>query len=403
MTAAVAGRGARRGEANVSADAAGAANRPQIAASRVENRLELALSGDWTLEMADALDALRGTVPDLEAGSGVETVSVDLGPLGRLDTTGAWIIKRKVDELTASGARVSFANAPRDSLELLKSVAFCAPDTEVERARVPLAIEIAERTGQATLRFLAEVTQLTGFFGLIVKRLWLLARRPSRLRLTSIQFHIEATGLNAIPIVALLSFLVGIVIAYQGALQLRQFGADIYTIDLLGFSILRELGPLVTAIIVAGRSGSAFAAQIGTMKVNEEVDAMRTMGLDVIEYLVIPRIVALMITLPLLVFMANLVAILGGAFVSRVALDIDFGTFLLRLRDSVDTVQLFVGLVKTPVFAFVIAMVGCYEGLKVGGSAQSVGEKTTNAVVESIFLVIVIDAGFSILFAFLGI
>ncbi len=333
----------------------------------------------------------------------VARVTVDLGQVSRLDTTGAWLIKRAADVWSADGAQVSFHNAAQDRLALLESVARCEPDTEVTRKSLPRLVEIADRTGQATLLVLNEAAALTGFFGLIVLRLGGLFRHPSRLRLTSVQFHMEATGLNAIPIVLLLSFLVGVVIAYQGALQLRQFGAEVFTIDLLGFSVLRELGVLITSIIVAGRSGSAFAAQIGTMKVNEEVDAMQTMGLDVIDYLVLPRVIALMLTLPLLVFMANLVAILGGAFISWVVLDIEFGIFLRRLRDSVDVTQLWVGLVKAPVFAFAIAMAGCYEGLKVKGSAQSVGQKTTAAVVEAIFLVIVLDAAFSILFAFLGI
>lgn len=386
-------------------DGSMAADREQarLAIRHDADQLDLVAVGPWAMNSISAVNEQLQSLIARRDGRTVDRVEVDLGQVTRLDTTGAWLIKRAVDCLAEDGAKVGFHNTTPDRLALLDAVAHCQPDTEVTRERLPRLIEIADRTGQATLRVCKEAATLTGFFGLIVIRFAALLRHPSRLRMTSVQFHMEATGLNAIPIVLLLSFLVGVVIAYQGALQLRQFGADIFTIDLLGFSVLRELGVLITSIIVAGRSGSAFAAQIGTMKVNEEVDAMQTMGLDVIDYLVLPRVIALMLTLPLLVFMANLVAILGGAFISWVVLDIEFGIFLRRLRDAVTVTQLWVGLVKAPVFAFAIAMAGCYEGLKVEGSAQSVGQRTTAAVVESIFLVIVLDAAFSILFAFLGI
>lgn len=365
--------------------------------------LKLIAVGPWSMDGISTVNEQLQALISSKDNRQVKRVGVDLSQVTRMDTTGAWLIKRAIDCWSSEGVEIAYHNTAQDRVALLESVAHCEPDTEVTRRSLPRLIEIADRTGQATLRVLNEAATLTGFFGLIVLRLVALFRHPTRLRLTSVQFHMEATGLNAIPIVLLLSFLVGVVIAYQGALQLRQFGAEVFTIDLLGFSVLRELGVLITSIIVAGRSGSAFAAQIGTMKVNEEVDAMQTMGLDIIDYLVLPRVIALMLTLPLLVFMANLVAILGGAFISWAVLDIEFGIFLRRLRDAVDVTQLWVGLVKAPVFAFAIAMAGCYEGLKVKGSAQSVGQRTTAAVVEAIFLVIVLDAAFSILFAFLGI
>jgi len=203
--------------------------------------------------------------------------------------------------------------------------------------------------------------------------------------------------------VGLLSFLIGVVVAFQGADQLRQFGAEIFTVNLLGVSILRELGVLLTAILIAGRSGSAFTAQIGTMKVNQEIDALQTIGLDPVEVLVVPRILALMIMLPILVFYADLMGLLGGMVMAITVLDISLTTFLKQLQSGVNLTTFIIGMVKAPVFAFLIALVGCFEGFNVSGSAESVGQKTTASVVEGIFLVIVFDAAFSILFSVLGI
>jgi phospholipid/cholesterol/gamma-HCH transport system permease protein len=216
-------------------------------------------------------------------------------------------------------------------------------------------------------------------------------------------FHIEQTGLNALPILGLLTFLIGVVLSFQGADQLRRFGADVFVVNLLGISILREIGVLMTAIIVAGRSGSAFTAQIGTMKVNQEVDALRTLGLDPLELLVVPRVLALMITLPLLAFFADVMGLFGGAMMTYTTQGITFAQFIKQLNSAIGLSTFVVGIVKAPVFALVIAMVGCYEGLKVSGSAESVGRLTTRSVVEGIFLVIVMDAAFSILFSLIGV
>ena len=225
---------------------------------------------------------------------------------------------------------------------------------------------------------------------------------PWRIRWTALVNHMEQAGLNAVPIVGLISFLVGAVLAYQGADQLRRFGAEIFVVNLIGISVLREIAILLTAIIVAGRSGSAFTAAIGSMKVREEIDAMRILGLDPMEILVLPRVLALVVTLPLLAFFADIMGLLGGAFMAWAALGIGPGQFLERLGDAIPMWSFWVGLIKAPVFAFLIAMVGCYEGFQVEGSAESVGRLTTQAVVEAIFLVIVADAVFSILFAYLG-
>jgi phospholipid/cholesterol/gamma-HCH transport system permease protein len=209
--------------------------------------------------------------------------------------------------------------------------------------------------------------------------------------------------LNAIPIVGLLLFFVGIVVAYQGYDQLRKFGQELLTVDLTGIIVLREMGVLITAIIIAGRSGSAFTAQIGTMQVNEEVDAIRTLGLDPMEVLVLPRVMALLIALPLLTFFADIIAILGGAFMANAVMDMSFAQFLDRLQQAVEIKHFLVGMVKAPVFAIIISLVGCYEGMRVSGSAESVGRLTTQSVVESLFLVIILDAFFANMFSYLEI
>ncbi|HEX7753355.1 MAG TPA: ABC transporter permease, partial [Novosphingobium sp.] len=227
-------------------------------------------------------------------------------------------------------------------------------------------------------------------------------RHPSRFRGKALVHQMELVGVNSLGIIGLMSFLIGIVIAQQGAVQLRQFGAEIYTINLTGRLAMRELGILMTAIMVAGRSGSAFAAQIGTMKLTEEVDAMRTIGVSPMEALVVPRVAAAMLMMPLLGFYSAIIAIVGGAFLATFALDIPFLTFLLRIQEVVPIHDVWVGLTKAPVFGLIIAVAGCYNGMQVKANAEEVGRRTTQAVVAAIFMVIVLDAFFAIFFTEIG-
>lgn len=360
----------------------------------------LAAGGRWDLHAVAALEPrLRKAKPDRRPA----TICLDLSRITALDTAGALVVDGLADRLRSEGHTVAIVGAREDLCALLRDVR--------KAANVPCAApppyrpvnDLLYRVGETTVETLRDAAALLGFLGMVTVTLVRLVRSPRRLRGTAFAFHLEQVGLNALPIVGLLSFLIGVVLAYQGADQLRQFGAEIFVVNLLGISVLREIGILMTAIIVAGRSGSAFTAQIGTMKVNQEVDAMRTLGLDPIEVLVLPRVLALVVALPLLGVYANVVGLLGGALMAYFALDITLGQFLRQLQLAVNTTTLFVGLIKAPVFAMVIAMVGCYEGLKVSGSAESVGLLTTRSVVVSIFLVIVLDALFSILFSFLGI
>jgi phospholipid/cholesterol/gamma-HCH transport system permease protein len=258
--------------------------------------------------------------------------------------------------------------------------------------------------GRGTMHALGQGYAMLGFLGRVTVEATEAVLAPQReLPVPAFVRQIEETGLTALPIVGLLAFLIGVVLAYQGADQLRRFGAEIFTVDLLGVGFLRELGGLVTAIIVAGRSGSAFTAYIGTMRVNEEVDAMETMGLNVAEILVLPRILGLVIALPLLTFYADIVGLIGGMVMCYFDLHITVPVFLRELQAAITFKTLLVGLIKAPVFAFLIGLVGCFEGLRVERNAESVGRLTTRSVVESIFLIITFDAGFSVFFSILGI
>jgi phospholipid/cholesterol/gamma-HCH transport system permease protein len=260
------------------------------------------------------------------------------------------------------------------------------------------------RIGKATVHAGRQAWRMLGYLGRVtVETGEMIAAPRKNLRLAAMVHQVEETGINALPIVGLLAFLIGVVLAYQGADQLKRFGAEIFTINLLGVGVLREIGGLITAIIVAGRSGSAFTAHLGTMRVTEEIDAMQTMGLDTVDTLVLPRIIGLVISLPILTFFADFMGILGGATMCYFQLGINIPAFLRQLNEAVSTSTLMVGLIKAPVFAFVIALVGCYEGFQVERNAASVGLLTTRSVVESVFLVIVLDAAFSIMFSVLGV
>ncbi|HOE40784.1 MAG TPA: ABC transporter permease [Rhodoferax sp.] len=258
-----------------------------------------------------------------------------------------------------------------------------------------------EQLGQRVIAALTQIYALLGFLGESAMALagWL--AHPARIRWRPVLFNLRGAGFDALPIVGTLSFLLGIVVAYQGADQLRQYGANIFVTDLVGLSMLREFAPLMTAIIIAGRSGSAYAAQIGTMAVTQEIDAMRTIGIAPLEMLVLPKIVALVIALPLLTVFADLLGVAGGMLMARAQLGIGFGEFLDRFSKAVSVTSYLVGIGKAPVFAAIIVLVGCFQGFRTRGGADSVGQQTTRAVVQSIFLVIVADALFSIAFSVL--
>lgn len=359
--------------------------------------------GSWTFDHLAGLDRqqadLTAMADRLQAGS----VRLSLDDVSALDTGGAWLLHRLERRLAEQGWTVEMTALDTRHAALLAEVRRVATTPPAELALPNGLVRLVAGLGEGTIRASVEGARLLSFFGQTMSVLMRSLVRPGRLRLTSLAHHLEQTCLNALPIVGLIAFLIGVVMAYQGADQLKRFGAEIFTVDLVGVSVLREIGILLTAIVVAGRSGSAFTAEIGAMAVNQEIDAMRALGLDVIEVLVLPRMLALMIALPLLAFFADILGLFGGGLMAWLVLDITPGQFIGQLESAIKPATFWVGIVKAPVFAFLIALVGCYEGLLVSGSADSVGRHTTKSVVVGIFLVIVFDALFSILFSYLGV
>ena len=366
-----------------------------------EGAFVLRAGGAWRIRSAASLEP---ALEALDPGS-ARLVHIDLTDVESLDSAGAWLLLRTERALSARGIQVTLEHVRPEIEPLLRKVeqtsggAPAAPRRRRHRSHGWR--ELLRRVGESTIWILLQARELVGFLGLVTVTAMRSLRHPSRLRLVSLVDHIDRTGVTALPIVGLISFLIGIVLVYQGADQLRRFGAQIYTVNLLTIGILRELGILLTSIIVAGRSGSAITAEIGAMKVNEEVDAMRTLGLDPVEILVLPRLFALLIVLPLLSFYSNFMGLLGGVLMSWFALSIPFPVFLHQFEDALFGWTFWLGPLKAPFFAAVIAIIGCYQGFKVSQSAESVGRLTTVSVVESIFLVIVLDAAFSIAFSYL--
>ena len=324
--------------------------------------------------------------------------TVDATGVERVDTAGAL----EILELAGGGpdAEVETRNEAQAALFKIVRENMCAAQAD---RRVNWLAQWLEEIGRGSIDFYKQVLNLCAFFGEILVVVVEAMLQPKRFRPSAVVRQMYEVWIRALVIVAVLCFLIGVVIAYQGVQQLRQFGAETFTVEAVGIGMFRELGPLLTAIIVAGRSGSAFTAQIGTMQVNQEVDAMRTIGLNPIEWLVLPRITALLISMPLLAFWGDMAGLLGGAVACTIYLDFTFVQFFDRLRDTVGVWHFYTGMIKAPVFGVVIAVIGCFEGLQVRGSAESVGQLTTKAVVESIFCVIVLDAIFSVIFLLAGV
>jgi phospholipid/cholesterol/gamma-HCH transport system permease protein len=361
--------------------------------------LTLRPQGEWVVQHAQELDKTLQAIDTV----GRRAATFDLSHLDRLDTAGAWLIYRTARTLERAGVQVTTAGGTAAQSTLLNAVAKADRPMKVERREGNVLTNLVVRMGSALDEAWQTVLELVAFLGLLLETLAKTAMNPTRLRVTSTIYHMEQVGLNAVPIVALLSFLIGAVLGLQGSEQLRRFGGEIFTVNLVAVSFLRELGILLIAIMVAGRSGSAFTAQIGSMKLREEIDAMRTLGLDPMDVLVMPRVIALLVMMPILGFISAMMGLLGGGLLVWSELGMSPAMFIERLHASVGFWDAMVAFIKAPVFGFAIAMIGCFEGMKVEGSAESVGQRTTASVVEGIFTVIVLDAAFSILFVKLGI
>ena len=388
----------------VSAAADGAEPAPGDLEWRHQNDcLTIEVGGGWIFDHLPYLDQRYARILEEAERLGGGVAEIGLRGVTSMDTSGAWLLHQLETQLATLGWTVDMSIHDHRHQALLAEVQRTAFHAPAEPPMPGGLVLVITSLGKATIAAGMEGARLLSFFGWTVATLARSLVYPSRLRLTSLTHHLEQTCLNALPIVGLIAFLIGIVMAYQGADQLRRFGAEIFTVDLVGVSILREIGILLTAIVVAGRSGSAFTAEIGAMAVNQEIDALKTLGLDVVEVLVLPRMLALMIALPLLAFFADILGLFGGGLMAWLVLGITPAQFLSQLASAIEPSTFWVGIIKAPVFAFLIALVGCYQGLLVSGSADSVGRHTTKSVVVGIFLVIVFDALFSILFSILGV
>lgn len=370
------------------------ANKENEAASITLAEDTLVCSSLWTVNTIGSLSSSL----DKLLMPGPMAVSIDGGAITSLDTAGVWLLLQIRKRMEATGRQVHLQGFTSEHVRLIDYVS--AENLEAEHIPAP------RRTKSVAQTWLAlghNLFMFLEFIGETVVSLLRGIRHPGRIGWSEVFAEVYETGVKALPIVGLLSFLMGVVIAYQGAVQLRLYGANIYIADMVGYAMLRELAPLLTAILVCGRTGSAFAAQIGTMKVREEVDALQTIGISPIDMLVLPKLLALILVMPLISVFADILSVFGGMVMASVQLGLGFNAFIYRLEEAITYSTFMIGISKTPVFAVIIAVVGCYQGFQVKGSAESVGMHTTIAVVQSIFLVIVTDAIFSILFSIMGV
>ena len=360
------------------------------AADFTQDDRTLRFTGPWTLSQL-------GDVPNRLEHLDSPPETVDLSGVDKMDTVGAWLVHRlKRDH------DVTIEGADEKAQELIEKVGAVDKPLQSKPDEGSSWERVLGHIGNATVIAGRTLFGLVAFFGATVIAVWNVLLNPKRFRGNAVIKQFEVVGVDALAIIGLMSFLIGIVIAQQGAIQLRQFGAEVYTINLVGRLTWRELGVLMTAIMVAGRSGSAFAAQIGSMKLAEEVDAMRTIGVSPMEALVLPRMIAAICMMPVLAFYAAMMAMIGGGLFSWFSLNIPPVTFVARIREVVPMTDVYQGLIKSFFFGLIIAMAGCFQGMQVEGSAESVGLRTTSAVVQSIFLVIVLDAFFAVFFASIG-
>ena len=355
----------------------------------------LTARGAWVIDTADALD----TVADGATRNVSGPVVIDLSDVTHIDTAGAWLITRIAASFAANGTPVEMTGMSDNARRLIAAVESVQHAPVEEPRQRFILVQLLETLGRSTVNARNDIMQALNILGGVVRGIFRAILRPSRFRFTSIVFHLDRSGLQAVPIIALISLLIGGIVAQQGVFQLSFFGAEDFVVDLVGILVLRELGVLLTAIMLAGRSGSAYTAEIGSMKMREELDALQVIGLDPLETLIMPRILALVIALPLLTFISDIFGLAGGALVSFIYGDMTFQRFILLLRDAVDMSTLMVGLIKAPFMGLIVGLIAANEGLNVEGSSESLGRRTTSSVVKAIFMVIVADGLFAIFFA----
>jgi phospholipid/cholesterol/gamma-HCH transport system permease protein len=363
-------------------------------------QLTITVNGSWTGERASELDELSARLSP--AGKAITQVDIDLRGLERLDMLGAWLLERMSRRFAGDGREARFVGLPRRYQKLFDEVSGVNREVKpVPPRKFPLTTQF-EQLGRSTVAFWDSLVGLLNIFGSVAVSLGRALARPSSFRLTSCVHHLHRVGWQAIPIMLLITFLIGAIIAQQGFFHFRKFGADSYVVDMVGILVLREIGVLIVSIMVAGRSGSAYTAELGSMKMREEIDALRTMGFDPIDVLILPRVIALVLAVPALVFFGSMAALYGGGLVAWLYGGMSPETFIARLREAISVTHLEVGMIKAPFMALAIGLVACSEGLDVKGSAESLGAHTTMSVVKAIFLVIVLDGVFAIFFASIG-
>jgi phospholipid/cholesterol/gamma-HCH transport system permease protein len=373
---------------------------PLLTATPSGDVLELRPTGSWTAANVATLERLSGDIaPQLDQAAAVR---VDMAGVRELDTIGAWLLEKLSRRATSAGHRADIVGITENYAGLIDEVRQVNRRTPApSRAGNPVIAKLGD-IGRATIGASEDIAAFLQMLGALCLAILGVLRRPRSLRVTSLTYQLYRVGWQAIPIVTLITFLIGAIIAQQGIFHFRKFGADSYVVDMVGILVLRELGVLIVAIMVAGRSGSAYTAELGSMKMREEIDALSTMGLDPIEVLMLPRILALICALPILSFIGSMAALYGGGLVAWFYGGMGPAIFLARLHEAVSVTHFEVGIIKAPFMALVIGIVACSEGLRVKGSAESLGKQTTTSVVKSIFLVIVLDGLFAVFFASIG-
>ncbi|PSO15903.1 ABC transporter permease [Bradyrhizobium sp. MOS003] len=363
------------------------------------NALALCATGTWTASFAPVLERMVADAEKLAGGQ--QSIFIDVSEVAKLDTFGAWLIERLRRSLTQGAVEAQIAGLSANYSSLVDEVRRVRANPVIDGSTITIT-GMLEQIGRAVAGVAGTVAGLVDMLGAVLAAGARTLIHPRSFRLTSTVHHMEQVCWRAVPIVVLITFLIGCIIAQQGIFHFRRFGADLFVVDMLGVLVLREIGVLLVAIMVAGRSGSAYTAELGSMKMREEIDALRTMGFDPIEVLVLPRMLALVLALPILAFLGAMAALYGGGLVAWLYGGVQPEAFLLRLRDAISIDHFIVGIVKAPVMAAVIGIVACVEGLAVQGSAESLGQHTTSSVVKGIFFVIVMDGVFAIFFAAIG-
>jgi phospholipid/cholesterol/gamma-HCH transport system permease protein len=360
----------------------------------------LIAKGHWTAAQSASLERLVATLPPIDGGQ--KNVVIDLSGIQHLDTLGAWLLERLSRGYQLQELNPNFTGVPEKFSGLLAKVHNVNRRMPARQTEKSTSAAIPETVGRATVAACIDFRFFFAMLGAVGASVISVVLRPRSLHATSAVHHLYRVGWQAVPIMLLITFLIGGIIAQQGIFHFRKFGADAYVVDMVGILVLREIGVLIVSIMAAGRSGSAYTAELGSMKMREEIDALRTMGLDPVQVLILPRIIALVIALPILTFLGSMAALYGGGLVAWIYGGMSPEIFIPRLREAVSLTHFEVGMIKAPFMALVIGTVACSEGLRVKGSAESLGLQTTTSVVKSIFLVIVLDGLFAIFFASIG-